>query len=105
MNKYEKFRAENPVFVYRSYTINETEDQIEISYSFSIPELADFSPSWVFAKPEGVSVKNDLTFERMAFSLGMAEAVSYWSISDKLPKTTAVFATYASTSAKLKRQC
>lgn len=78
MNKYEKFRAENPVFIYRSYTINETEDTIEIGYRFSIPDLADFSPSWVFAKPEGVTVKNDLTFERMAFSLGMAEAVSYW---------------------------
>lgn len=78
MNKYEKFRAENPVFIYRSYTINETEDQIEIGYSFSIPGLADFSPSWVFAKPEGVTVEDDLTFERMAFSLGMAEAVSYW---------------------------
>ena len=78
MNKYEKFRAENPVFIYRSYTINETEDQIEIGYSFSIPGLADFSPSWVFAKPEGVTVADDLTFERMAFSLGMAEAVSYW---------------------------
>jgi len=78
MNKYEKFRAENPVFIYRSYTINETEDQIEIGYSFSIPGLADFSPSWVFAKPEGVTAADDLTFERMAFSLGMAEAVSYW---------------------------
>ena len=38
----------------------------------------DFSPSWVFSKPADVSVKGDLTFERMAFSLGMAEAVSYW---------------------------
>jgi len=78
MNKYEKFRAENPVFIYRSYTINETADQIEIGYSFSIPGLADFSPSWVFAKPKGVTVADDLIFERMAFSLGMAEAVSYW---------------------------
>lgn len=78
MNKYEKFRAENPVFIYRSYTINETADQIEIGYSFSIPGLADFSPSWVFAKPEGITVADDLIFERMAFSLGMAEAVSYW---------------------------
>ena len=78
MNKYEKFRAENPVFIYRSYNINETADQIEIGYSFSIPGLADFSPSWVFAKPEGVTVADDLIFERMAFSLGMAEAVSYW---------------------------
>ena len=78
MNNFEKFRAEHPVFIYRSYNIRQTEKQIEVSYSFSIQGLADFSPSWVFARPEGVSVENDLTFERMAFSLGMAEAVSYW---------------------------
>ena len=78
MSKFERFRSEAPVFLYRSYNINETVDSVEVSFSFSIPELMDFSPSWVFSKPADVSVKGDLTFERMAFSLGMAEAVSYW---------------------------
>ena len=78
MSKFERFRSEAPVFLYRSYNINETADSVEVSFSFSIPELMDFSPSWVFSKPADVSVKGDLTFERMAFSLGMAEAVSYW---------------------------
>ena len=78
MSKVERFRSEAPVFLYRSYNINETVDSVEVSFSFSIPELMDFSPSWVFSKPADVSVKGDLTFERMAFSLGMAEAVSYW---------------------------
>lgn len=78
MSKFERFRSEAPVFLYRSYNINETVDSVEVSFSFSIPELMDFSSSWVFSKPADVSVKGDLTFERMAFSLGMAEAVSYW---------------------------
>ena len=77
MSKFERFRSEAPVFLYRSYNINETVDSVEVSFSFSIPELMDFSPSWVFSKPADVYVKGDLTFERMAFSLGMAEAVSY----------------------------
>lgn len=78
MNKFDKFRAENPVFTYKSYNINETENSVEISYSFSIDGLAEFTPSWVFPKPADISVRDDLTFERLAFSLGMAETISYW---------------------------
>lgn len=78
MDKFEKFRAENPVFTYKSYAIEEKEDSVEISYKFSINGLADFNPSWNFPKPDNFSIKNDLTFERLVFSLGMAEAVSYW---------------------------
>ena len=51
MNKFDKFRAKNPVFTYKSYNINETENSVEISYSFSIDGLAEFTPSWVFPKP------------------------------------------------------
>ena len=78
MDKFEKFREQYPVFIFRSMDIKESADSVEISYSFSIPELADFSPSWKFPKPEGISVSGDLAFERLAFSLGMAEVVSYW---------------------------
>ena len=78
MDKFEKFREQYPVFIFKSMNISESADAVEISYSFSIPELADFNPSWKFPKPEGISVSGDLTFERLAFSLGMAEAVSYW---------------------------
>ncbi len=78
MGKYETFREQHPVFVYRSYKITETENSIEVSYEFEFPELAKFNPGWTFSKPDGFTVKGDLTFERMVFSLGMAEAVSYW---------------------------
>ena len=78
MNKYDKFRSENPVFVYKAYNITENDNEIEVSFDFSIPSLADFKPSWTFSKPDGVKINGNRTLERMFFSLGMAEAVSYW---------------------------
>ncbi len=78
MNKFTKFREEYPVFIYSSFDISEKPGFVDISYEFSIPGLADFHPGWSFPNPEGISVKNDPTFRRIAFSLGLAEAVSYW---------------------------
>lgn len=78
MNRFLTYRKEHPVFVYRSYDINETADTVEVSYVFEIPGLAVFTPGWSFPKPEGFTVSGDLTFERLVFALGMAEAVSYW---------------------------
>ncbi len=76
MGKYETFREKYPVFIYKSYNITENEESVDVNYEFSIPSLADFRPSWSFPKPRNISV--DPTFERLVFSLGMAEAVSYW---------------------------
>lgn len=78
MDKFERFRSEAPVFEYRSFTVSETPDSVEIDYVFSINGVAEFRPGWSFPRPEGVSVNGDAVFERLAFSLGMAEAVSYW---------------------------
>lgn len=76
MGKYETFREKYPVFIYKSYKITENENSIDVNYEFSIPSLADFRPSWSFPKPHNISI--DPTLERLVFSLGMAEAVSYW---------------------------
>lgn len=81
MEKYLKFRSEHPVFTYKSYNITETDTTVEIEYLFSINGLAEFHPTWTFPKPEGVNIQNDIAFERIIFSLGMAEAVSYWKAS------------------------
>lgn len=78
MDKFEQFRKDFPVFIFRNYNISESDNIIEINFLFEISGLAEFHPSWIFYKPENFSIKNDLTFERLAFSLGMAEAVSYW---------------------------
>lgn len=78
MDKFNRFRQEAPVFVYKKFTIDESADSVDINYKFSIEGVADFHPSWTFSKPENFAINGDLTFERLAFSLGMAEAVSYW---------------------------
>ena len=78
MSSFEKYREQFPVFNYESYTVTENPESVEVSYVFTIPGLAEFTPSWSFPKPQDISVSGDLTFERLAFSLGMAEAVSYW---------------------------
>ncbi len=78
MDKFNRFRQEAPVFVYKKFTIEESVNSVDINYEFSIEGVADFHPSWTFSKPENMAINGDLTFERLAFSLGMAEAVSYW---------------------------
>lgn len=78
MSKFEELRKASPLFVFKTYSITENADSIDVSYEFSIDGTADFHPGWSFPKPEGFSARNDLTFERLVFSLGMAEAVSYW---------------------------
>lgn len=78
MNKFEQFRNDFPVFIYKSYTISESETAIDIDFVFEIPNLAVFRPGWTFSKPADFTSKNNLTFEKLAFSLGMAEVVSYW---------------------------
>ena len=62
MGKFEEFREKYPVFVYRSYNVNETAETVEIGYKFGIEGLAEFRPSWTFARPAGMSVKGDLKF-------------------------------------------
>ena len=78
MDRYLKFRNDHPVFSYKSYRITETSSSVEVEYDFEIKGLAEFHPTWSFPKPENVTVSDDIAFERIVFSLGMAEAVSYW---------------------------
>ncbi len=78
MERYEQLRAENPIFVYKSYSIADNGETVDITYDFEIEGLAGFQPGWSFPKPAELDLSDDLTFERLAFSLGMVEALSYW---------------------------
>lgn len=74
-----KLRRNFPRFVYHSYTLDETADQLRLSYHFEIPDLAEFKPSWVFPKTALASQDLDASLaERYAFNLGMVELISYW---------------------------
>lgn len=88
--KYEEFRKRYPEFIYHSYEMEEQGDFLQVTYHFEILGLAEFSPAWTFPRPraaEGnvpeqgkLKGNTDRLLEKMVFSLGMTELVSYWKI-------------------------
>ena len=72
-----KLRRNFPRFVYHSYTLDETADQLRLSYHFEIPDLAEFKPSWVFPKTALASQDLDASLaERSAFTLGLCRGLA-----------------------------
>lgn len=79
MEKFESLRQKYPIFEYNSYDICETENSFEISYSFAVPGLTEFEPTWSFPKMKGkvLDEASRQVFENAIFNLGMVEVVSY----------------------------
>ncbi|MBQ8043952.1 MAG: hypothetical protein IJ272_07385, partial [Clostridia bacterium] len=79
MEKFESLRQKYPTFEYNSYDIIETENSFEVSFSFAVPGLTEFRPTWSFPKAEGRSLDESSrkVFEKAIFNLGMVEVVSY----------------------------
>ena len=50
VQKYREFREKFETFIYNGYTIEESEDKIDVVYDFSVPGLSDFAPTWSFPK-------------------------------------------------------
>ena len=82
MEKYQSLRREYPRFYYKSYVLWEDEKEVRLTYHFEIQGLSSFAPSWRFPKALGDKARwrDDVLFQKMAFSLGMVELVSYWKI-------------------------
>lgn len=80
MSDYEKFRSEYPEFVYKNYELTETDETINIKYSFQITGLSEFSPEWKIRKSSPENITDDEKLRKLVFSLGMVELVSYWKI-------------------------
>lgn len=80
MFSYTELRKEHPEFIYRGYEIEESADKVWIAYDFEIPGLASFHPTWEFPKKRGEQrrFKENGTFQKLIFSLGMVELISYW---------------------------
>ena len=88
--KYKELREKFGEFVYESYEIDETENEIILAYNFSIKGLSDFRPEWRIPKKKengAISEKliffkkeaeENLTLKKLIFSLGMIELISYW---------------------------
>lgn len=72
MSKFDELREQYPLFIYHSFDLGEN----YLRFHFSIGEY-DFRPEWTFDKPLCNTENRPIT-ELLAFSLGMAELVSYW---------------------------
>lgn len=79
MDKFNKLREKYPIFEYNSYDIVETENSFEVSFSFAVPYLTEFQPTWSFPKPQGRALdENSIkVLENIIFNLGMVEVISY----------------------------
>lgn len=73
MSLYNELRAKHPTFIYHSYDL--TDNGVE--FHFSIGEH-HFRPKWTFGEDISKYDFDRPLAEKIAFSLGMAELVSYW---------------------------
>ena len=70
MERYLKFREEYPRFFYRGYDVEETLNELKITYTFEIEGLSVFTPTWTFPKNGNPEAKwmEDPLMEKMIFS-------------------------------------
>ena len=80
--KYMTLRGMYEDFIYEGYTVTDECKMLNITYHFCIPGLARFDPTWSFTIPDSHRFDIDhACLNRLVFSLGMVELVSYWKIS------------------------
>lgn len=73
MSLYNELRGKHPLFIYHSYTL--ADDSLEFHFSI---DGYHFYPRWEFDGALTAGEYSREQAERAAFSLGMAELVSYW---------------------------
>lgn len=93
MSNNEKFielREKYPRFVYKGYSFNENGGKIDVVYDFSVDGLCEFHPTLSFdiSQLETVNEYNSATAEKIIFSIGLVEMISYWKAA--CPKQIAV---------------
>lgn len=80
--EYSELIRKYPVMYYHGYHIEETDDEICISFDFETKGLSSFAPTFRLPKPHGSErVSHFRVFREAVFSLGMVELISYWKIS------------------------
>ena len=73
MSKFDELRKDHPTFIYHDFELSEN----YLRFHFSIDEF-HFYPEWTFTDLLGTGDIPREEPEQLAFSLGMAELVSYW---------------------------
>lgn len=79
--KFESFRKQYPVFLYKDYHISVKDGEyVELTYDFEVTGLCEFHPKNKI-RTSNLEIANSPDSEvakRLAFSLGMVELISYW---------------------------
>ncbi len=80
--KYLKFRAEYPEFIYKGFEKEKKNGRLCVRYHFSVPGLADFYPDLDFPleAPHDLNPPDSAAADEILFSIGMVELISYWKI-------------------------
>lgn len=80
LTKYEQLREKHPSFTYENYSLTENNGEILIRYDFYMENGAEFHPEIRIptANLDIVNAYDSECAERIIFSLGMVELVSYW---------------------------
>lgn len=73
-------RKQYPTFTYHGYSVETSADALFIEYNFSIDGLCGFHPTWTIPCTPSADFTEDAALQRLIFSLGMTELVSYWKI-------------------------
>lgn len=77
MNKFDELRTNYPSFNYDGFKITKTNQTLNIDYNFSIDNLDSFTTTWSFPCSKDIDEK---ILNKLAFSLGLAEAISYYKL-------------------------
>ncbi len=80
MKTFQSCRIEFPAFSYKSFTWEDTPEELKVTYFFEIEGLSEFTPVWRFPKKDSAPVVMDRALMKMLHSLGMVELISYWKI-------------------------
>lgn len=75
--KFLKLRNDYPNFYYHNVEVTEAKEYYQITYSFSIPSLAEFHPSIKIYKEKIVN-KDYEYIQYLAYQIGLVELLSYW---------------------------
>jgi hypothetical protein len=80
LHSFEDLRIKYPQFIYHGYRFDVSHEALDVSFRFEIPGLSIFEPTWSFPFYADDPRLDDPVLQRLVFSLGMTELISYWKL-------------------------
>ncbi len=77
MNRYLEYKEKYNTFIYDSFTINDLDDKLVITYNYEIENLEKFNHVINIYKKSNISYDREY-LEKLVFNIGLAELISYW---------------------------